>query len=76
MDDLKMNLHKLALVEVNGRQIRNIITMARHLAKFRREMLRYKHMQDAVQSVQTFNDYLSKVKGVSDDVWARADKLR
>ena len=76
MDDLEMNLHQLARVEINGRQIRNIITMARHLAKFRKEMLRYRHMQDAVRSVQKFNEYLSQVKGVSDDDWARADKLR
>ncbi|CAM1509859.1 Fc.00g001940.m01.CDS01 [Cosmosporella sp. VM-42] len=76
MDDLEMNLHRLARVEINGRQIRNIITMARHLARFRREMLRYKHMQDAVRSVQKFNEYLSQVKGVSDDDWARADRLR
>ncbi|KAF4459551.1 P-loop containing nucleoside triphosphate hydrolase [Fusarium albosuccineum] len=76
MQDLQMNLGKLAQFEINGRQIRNIITMARHLAKFRREMLRYRHMQDAVRSVQKFNEYLNQVKGVSDDDWARADKLR
>ncbi|KPM35016.1 hypothetical protein AK830_g11549 [Neonectria ditissima] len=76
MEDLKMNLNKLALVEINGRQIRNAVTMARHLAKFRHEMLRYKHMQDALRSVQRFNKYLSDVKGLSDDEWAKADKLR
>ena len=77
MEDLKMNVHHLAAEEVNGRQIRNIITMARHLAKFRKEMLKYRHMQDAVKSVQKFTEYLSDVKGgVSDDDWARADKTR
>ncbi|KAK7420310.1 hypothetical protein QQZ08_010443 [Neonectria magnoliae] len=76
MEDLQMNLHKLALVEINGRQIRNAVTMARHLAKFRHEMLRYKHMQDALRSVQRFNEYLNDVKGFRDDEWARADKLR
>ncbi|RSM20636.1 hypothetical protein CDV31_000614 [Fusarium ambrosium] len=76
MEDLQMNLPKLALVEINGREIRNIITMARHLAKFRGQMLRYKHMRDAVESAQKFSKYLSNVKGVSDDDWARADKLR
>ncbi|KAM5353992.1 hypothetical protein ACJ41O_000642 [Fusarium nematophilum] len=76
MDDLEMNLPKLARVEINGRQIRNIITMGRHLARFRREMLRYEHMQDAVRSVQKFNEYLDQVKGVTDDDWAREDKLR
>ncbi|GAB1316432.1 hypothetical protein MFIFM68171_06642 [Madurella fahalii] len=75
-EDLEMNLHKLAKVEMNGREIRNTITTARHLAKFRKEILRYKHMQDAVKSVQRFNQYLEEVKGVSDDDWARADRLR
>lgn len=76
VEDLENNLYKLAQVEVNGREIRNIITMARHLAKFRGEMLRYKHMQDAVRSAQKFGEYLDQVKGVPDDVWAREDKLR
>lgn len=69
-------MHKLARVAMNGREIRNTITTARHLAKFRKEILRYKHMQDAVKSVQRFNQYLEEVKGVSDDDWARADRLR
>ncbi|KAI8717713.1 AAA domain-containing protein [Fusarium sp. LHS14.1] len=76
MEDLNKNLYKLARVEVNGREIRNIITMARHLAKFRGQMLCYKHMQDAVRSAEKFSEYLSNVRGISDDDWAKADKLR
>ncbi|KAH7000365.1 hypothetical protein EDB80DRAFT_110739 [Ilyonectria destructans] len=76
MDDLRMNLPKLARIEVNGRQIRNVVTMARHLAKYRGEMLRAKHMQDAVRSVEKFNEYLSDVKGIQDDERARGLTLR
>ena len=76
IEDLDRNLHKLAIIEINGRQIRNVITMARHLAKYRKEILRFKHMHDAVQSVLRFNEYLDQVKGVPDDLWAREDKLR
>lgn len=76
MDDLRMNLPKLALIEVNGRQIRNVVTMARHLAKYRGEMLRAKHMQDALRSVEKFNEYLSDVKGIQDDERARGLTLR
>ncbi|WAO90822.1 AAA domain-containing protein [Fusarium falciforme] len=76
MEDLQMNLPKLARVEVNGREIRNIITVARDLAKFRKETLQYQHMRDALRSSQKFSEYLNQVKGVSDDDWARADKLR
>ncbi|RTE68360.1 hypothetical protein BHE90_017262, partial [Fusarium euwallaceae] len=75
MEDLKGNLHKLARAEINGREIRNIITMARQLARFRKETLRYKHMQEALESAQEFTAYLKQVKGVSDDDGARADKL-
>lgn len=77
MEDIKMNLGKMAQVELNGRQIRNTITMAQHLARFRGEMLRYKHIQDALKSVQKFNGYLNDVRGnISDDEWAREDRLR
>lgn len=75
-DDLEMNIEKLAAVEINGRQIRNAVTTARHLAKFRKERLVYKHMQQAIATVTKFDEYLLEVKGVSDDRWARADKIR
>jgi hypothetical protein len=73
--DLELNINKLARVEINGRQIRNVITLARYLAKFRKQMLVYKHVQDALASVVKFDEYLSKVRG-SDDTWARDSKLR
>lgn len=76
MDDLEMNIDALAAVDINGRQIRNIVTMARHLAKFRKERLVYRHVQLAIQTVTKFEEYLTEVKGVSDDNWAREDKLR
>ncbi|KAH7140821.1 P-loop containing nucleoside triphosphate hydrolase protein [Dactylonectria macrodidyma] len=76
MADLRLNLPKLARVDINGRQIRNVVTMARHLAKYRKEMLRAEHMQDAVRSVERFNEYLSDVKGIHDDERARGLTLR
>lgn len=75
-EDLEMNVRKLSEVEINGRQIRNAITTARHLAKFRNERLVYKHVQDAIAAVIKFNEYLSEVRGASDEVLAREDKLR
>ncbi|KAH7144376.1 hypothetical protein B0J13DRAFT_43347 [Dactylonectria estremocensis] len=76
MADLRLNLPKLARVDINGRQIRNVVTMARHLAKYRKEMLRAEHMQDAMRSVERFNEYLSDVKGIQDDERARGLTLR
>jgi hypothetical protein len=75
-EDLDMNIDKLAQVQINGRQIRNIITTARHLARFRKERLVYHHIQDAIATVLKFNEYLLEVKGADDEVLARADQLR
>lgn len=75
IDDLELNVHKLAQVELNGRQIRNVITLARYLAKFRKQMLVYKHVQDAFASVVKFDEYLLKLRG-SDDRWATESRLR
>ncbi|KAF2965660.1 hypothetical protein GQX73_g7926 [Xylaria multiplex] len=46
IQDLELNVHKLAKHEINGRQIRNTVMMARHLAKFRKQALVYKHLQE------------------------------
>jgi SpoVK/Ycf46/Vps4 family AAA+-type ATPase len=75
-DDLDLNVHKLARHELNGRQIRNAVMMARRLAKFRNQRLVYKHMQDAVTSVLKFNEYLQTLKGFPDDVLALHDGIR
>jgi SpoVK/Ycf46/Vps4 family AAA+-type ATPase len=75
IDDLELNVNKLARIDMNGRQIRNVITMARYLAKFRKQMLVYKHVQDAVASVVDFDEYLLKLRG-PDDRWAREERLR
>lgn len=73
--DLESNVPHLAQRDMNGRQIRNVITMARYLARFRKQMLVYKHVQDAIKHVMKFDDYLKSVRG-SDDLWARQEKLR
>jgi hypothetical protein len=75
VDDLEININKLARVEINGRQIRNVITLARYLAKFRKQILVYRHVQDALASVVKFDEYLSTVRG-SDERYARESKLR
>lgn len=74
-DDLRLNVPHLARHDMNGRQIRNTITMARYLARYRKQMLVYKHVQDAVAAVMKFDEYLTEVRG-SDDRWARDERLR
>ncbi|KAI1130671.1 P-loop containing nucleoside triphosphate hydrolase protein [Nemania abortiva] len=76
IQDLELNIHKLAKHEINGRQIRNTVMMARHLAKFRKQALVYKHVQEAVAAVVKFNEYLETVKGASDDDYAEYDRVR
>ncbi|KAF4540191.1 AAA family ATPase [Lasiodiplodia theobromae] len=76
LDDLEMNVEKLARIDMNGRQIRNAVTTARHLAKFRKERLVYGHIQDAVETVTDFDKYLDTVRGVLEERWAREDRLR
>lgn len=62
---------------LNGRQIRNIITTARQLAKFRKEIMKYKHIQEVIAVSSKFDEYLRKVKdNLSDDQIAREDQLR
>ncbi|KAK4185152.1 P-loop containing nucleoside triphosphate hydrolase protein [Podospora australis] len=75
-DDLKLNVNKLATHDLNGRQIRNVVTLARYLAKYRKQMLVYKHIQDALASVVKFDKYLLELKGHQDDEWARESRLR
>lgn len=75
VQDLECNLPKLAQIEMNGRQIRNTLTIARYLAKFRKQVLVYKHIQDAIASVVKFDQYLTTLRG-SDDHWARDLRLR
>lgn len=75
IEDLELNIHKLAQIDINGRQIRNIFTLARYLAKFRKQVLVYNHVRDAVASVTRFDKYLETVRG-SDDSWARESRLR
>ena len=75
ISDLFMNIDKLAREDLNGRQIRNVITLARSLAKFRGEMLVYKHVQDALASVVKFDRYLLGLRG-ADDEWAARQMVR
>lgn len=74
-EDLNLNVKKLAREDLNGRQIRNVVTLARYLARFRKEMMVYKHVQDAVESVVDFDKYLLDVRG-SDELFARQARIR
>lgn len=71
------SLDELASHELNGRQIRNIITTARQLAKFRKKTLNYGLLQEVISISGKFDEYFSKLnENQSDDQIARSDGLR
>lgn len=75
-DEIKYHLDDLAGRELNGRQIRNVLTTARQLAIFRDERLDWKHLEQALAVSSDFNDYLKRMQGHSDDQRARDTGLR
>lgn len=76
MAELERRLDELAAYEMNGRQIRNALLTGRQLAKHEGERLDWKHLSQAMKTAADFNKYLEKVKGHSDDQWAREEGFR
>ncbi|KAI0444196.1 P-loop containing nucleoside triphosphate hydrolase protein [Xylaria telfairii] len=76
-DDVECYLGDLAKYELNGRQIRNSITTARQLAKFKGENMSYHHLRHVITVSGKFDAYLKTVQeGFSDDQVARGDGIR
>lgn len=76
MPELERRLDELAGEEMNGRQIRNALLIARQLAKHRKERLDWEHLSQVIKTSAAFNKYLKAVKGHSDEVWAREEQIR
>lgn len=75
--EIRDYLDELASHELNGRQIRNIITTARQLAKFRKKTLDYGLLQEVISVSGKFDEYFSKLnENQSDEQVARSDGLR
>jgi hypothetical protein len=76
-DDVRAHLEALARPPMNGRQIRNAVTTARQLARFRKMSMGYAHLKQAIGVSQKFEDYVREVKGgQDDDEIAEQDMLR
>lgn len=75
-DEIKLHLDDLAGKELNGRQIRNVLTTARQLALYRNERLEWEHLEQALSVSSDFNEYLKRMQGHTDDQRARDIKLR
>lgn len=76
-DDIDCFLSELAEKEMNGRQIRNAITTARQLARFKNTKMSSIHLRNVIKVSKKFDDYLEKVQdGHTDDQIAREDGIR
>ena len=75
-DEIKFRLDDLAGKELNGRQIRNVLTTARQLAMFKKERLDYGHLEQALSVSSDFTNYLKRVQGHTDDERMRDTALR
>lgn len=76
MEQLLERTDELATHNLNGRQIRNTIKTARQLAQFRKEELRYLHLESAIEVAKEFEDYLAKTHNYTDEEWAQNEGIR
>jgi SpoVK/Ycf46/Vps4 family AAA+-type ATPase len=76
-DDINCYMSELADIEMNGRQIRNAITTARQLAKFKKEQMNYRHLKHVIGVSSKFDKYLEGVReGFTDDQIMRDGGIR
>lgn len=89
-DDVQLHIEELAQYPMNGRQIRNSISTARQLAKFKKARMTFTHLKRTITLADKFERYLADVREgdpeedgergengrYSDDFFARADFVR
>ena len=56
--DVLSHIDELAKPELNGREIRNAISTARQLARYRKQALGYTHLQTVIAEAEKFDRYL------------------
>ena len=70
--DLRDHLDELAKPPLNGRQIRNSVTLARQLSQHEGKLLVYEHLEDVIQTQATFDDFVKTLNdNFTDDERAR-----
>ncbi|KAM0247218.1 hypothetical protein ACHAQJ_009950 [Trichoderma viride] len=76
-DDVEGYIGELSEREMNGRQIRNVITTARQWAQFQGKTMTASHLKYAIKVTSKFDLYIKDVKeGFSDEQIARGDGVR
>ncbi|KAI1415685.1 hypothetical protein F5Y13DRAFT_156585 [Hypoxylon sp. FL1857] len=83
--DLEDHVEQLASFKMNGREIRNVITIARQYARWERKQrsdpenykLNYKEISSIIETAGEFDQYIKKLKGgYTDDQIAESEGLR
>ncbi|RFU72998.1 proteasome-activating nucleotidase [Trichoderma arundinaceum] len=76
-EDLDDHLDDLANIELNGRDIRNAISVARELAQFRKgEKMNYEHIRHVISIGEEFEKYLDKTHGHTTSDWLKENGIR
>jgi SpoVK/Ycf46/Vps4 family AAA+-type ATPase len=76
-NDIECYIPELAEAEMNGRQIRNAITVARKLARKQKKKLAYTHLKHVIKVSGHFDTYLKGTKeGMTADQFAKASGIR
>lgn len=76
-DDVMAHLDHLSKFEMNGRQIRNVITTGRQLALHKKTKLDWPCLNHIIKVSGKFEKYLQAVnQNATDDEWAREQCLR
>ncbi|KAK6221431.1 hypothetical protein LQW54_001533 [Pestalotiopsis sp. IQ-011] len=90
LDDLESHVEELASYPMNGRQIRNSISTARQLAKYKKTKMKFDHLKRSITLADKFDKYLAEVREgdttessatrkddrLSDEFFAREDNIR
>ncbi|KAJ9658264.1 hypothetical protein H2198_003837 [Neophaeococcomyces mojaviensis] len=75
--DLRYHLEDLSKEEMNGREIRNVITTARQYAEYMGTTLIYDHLKDVIEISGRFDKYLGELRGgFTDDELAKDEGIR
>ncbi|KAK2774687.1 ATPase [Colletotrichum kahawae] len=76
IEALRDNLNILAREKLNGRQIRNTITTARQLSRFRNKAMGFEHLEQTIRIANDFEEYVEKTHGHTAGEYAKYNEAR
>jgi hypothetical protein len=77
LEDILDHIDELSKEPMNGREIRNAITIARQLAQFREQRFQYSHLKHAINVGSRFSKYLKDLRmNYTDDMIKQDSGIR